>query len=100
METVRLLPFTNATSGRPTPSKSAMMEPTGASPAASVKLPAKLPLVRFEPLPKKVGSKNFPEYAVNPPTVTVTGANVAPAGTATVSVVALAVKTFAVTAPK
>src|ERR1700690_3411998 len=87
-------------SGLPSPSRSAMHMDCGPLAPGRLKLGAKLPVVMFEPLPVKVGSNNWPEYATSPPVVTVTGPNVEPAGTVTVRFVGLADKTFAFTAPK
>ena len=51
-------------------------------------------------VPGKVGRNGVAEYAVNPPTVSLIGANVAPSGTVTVKLDVLALVTAACTAPK
>ena len=51
-------------------------------------------------LPEKTGRKNWPEYAVSAPVVTLTGPNVAPIGTLTVIEFAVAEAGTARTAPK
>src|SRR5437667_11245911 len=87
-------------SGFPSPSKSAMTQCCGPLAAGKSRRDEKVLPSMPAPLPVKVGRNGALANAVKPPTVTVIGANCAPAGTVTMRLVELAEETDARTAPK